>query len=155
MSSIGALLKQEITRLARKEVRAQTEATRKATNQHRGSIASLKKQVAELERALARLQRQQSRGRPAPAAADQGEERIRFVPKGLKSHRERLGLSAAEYGLLAGVSSQSIYNWERGQASPRAGQLKALASLRGLGKREALRRLEAAAAQPAAKPKKG
>ena len=54
----------------------------------------------------------------------------------------RLGLSAADYGSLVGVSAQSIYNWEQGHASPRPAQLKVIAALRGVGKREAQERLK-------------
>ena len=67
---------------------------------------------------------------------------VRFVAKGLKSQRSRLALSAADYGSLVGVSAQSIYNWEQGHASPRPAQLKMIAALRGLGKREAQERLK-------------
>ena len=67
---------------------------------------------------------------------------MRFVAKGLRSQRSRLGLSAAEFGKLLGVSAQSIYNWEHEVAHPRSEQISKLASLRGLGKREAAERLK-------------
>jgi DNA-binding transcriptional regulator YiaG len=79
---------------------------------------------------------------------------VRFVAKGLKSHRNRLGLSAADYGQLAGVSAQSVYNWEQGHASPRSEQLKMIAALRGIGKREAQVRLEQLTAKGTKKPRK-
>ena len=87
-----------------------------------------------------------SAGRPAKKAQAEPEEgrKLRFSAKGLKTHREKLGLSAAEYGQLAEVSSQSIYNWEAGKTVPRQAQVQALAGLRGIGKREAAKRLEAA-----------
>jgi DNA-binding transcriptional regulator YiaG len=65
------------------------------------------------------------------------------VAKGLHSHRARLGLSAKDYGRLAGVSAQTIYSWERRKSVPRAQQRASLAAVRGLGKREARTRLEA------------
>ncbi len=68
---------------------------------------------------------------------------MRFVSKGLKTLRARLGLSAADFGRLVGASGQSIYNWEAGKAVPRASQQTALAAIRGLGKREAAKRLDA------------
>jgi DNA-binding transcriptional regulator YiaG len=55
-------------------------------------------------------------------------------------------LSAADFGLLIGVSGQSIYKWEDGKVRPRAKQLQAILSLRGLGKREAAERLAACTA---------
>ena len=78
------------------------------------------------------------------AAAPSGETaNTRFSVKGLKSLRARLELSAADFGRLAGASGQSVYNWEAGKTVPAATQRATLASLRGLGKREAAKRLEA------------
>jgi DNA-binding transcriptional regulator YiaG len=67
---------------------------------------------------------------------------LRYSAKGLQSQRRRLGFSAADYGKLMGVSAQSIYNWEQGQAIPRGEQLAKLAALREIGKREARARLD-------------
>ena len=55
------------------------------------------------------------------------------------------GLSGtpSDFGRLVGASGQSVYNWEAGKTVPREGQQAALAAVRGLGKREAARRLEA------------
>ena len=66
---------------------------------------------------------------------------VRFSAKGLASQRQRLGLSAAEMGLLLDVSAQTIYNWEAGKSRPRQQQLAAIAALRGLGKRQVKVRL--------------
>ncbi len=67
---------------------------------------------------------------------------VRFTAKGLRSQRKRLGLSAAEYAKLVGVTSQAIYQWERETAHPRKKQIAILAALRGIGKKEALARLQ-------------
>ena len=69
-------------------------------------------------------------------------EKARFSPSWLKSHRQRLGLSAADYAALVSVSPQTIYNWENEISRPRPQQVAALSAVRGLGKREALKRLE-------------
>ena len=60
----------------------------------------------------------------------------------MASQRRRLGLSAAECGLLIGASAQSIYNWEEGKARPRAQHLAAIFALRNLGRRQANEILE-------------
>jgi transcriptional regulator with XRE-family HTH domain len=141
MPNLGTVLKAEISRLARKEVRAEVETLRKASGTYRREIAELKRQVAQLERRL----KQASKARPAAASAPEGEDtatRMRFSAKGLQSLRAKLGLSAADFGALAGVSGQSIYHWEQGKSVPRKSQLPKLASLRGLGKKEARARLE-------------
>jgi DNA-binding transcriptional regulator YiaG len=67
------------------------------------------------------------------------------VAKGLKSHRARLGLSAADFGKLVGVSGKSVYAWESGSSAPRRAQLARIAAVRALGKREAARHLKARA----------
>jgi DNA-binding transcriptional regulator YiaG len=61
----------------------------------------------------------------------------------MKTHRQKLGLSAKDYGLLVGVSALSIYKWEDGKVQPRGSALVKIAAVRQLGKREAARRLEA------------
>ena len=152
MPNIGAMLKQEIARLARREVRAQAEAAKKASAQSRRHIAALRRQMQTLARQVALLQR---RVPVAPAAAAAvPAQRMRFVAKGLKSQRARLGLSAGDVGRLVGASAQSVYNWEQGHSSPRAEQLARLAARRGIGKREAQRLLQQFAAKDRPAPRK-
>ena len=144
MPNIAALLKDEIARIARKEVRAQTEDVRKASHQYRTHIASLRKRIDELERELKRVRRTTARGEAAAsngAGEEEGTHR-RFSATRLAAQRHKLGLSAADFAALVGVSGQSIYKWEHGEARPRAKQLEAIAALRGIGKREAAARLE-------------
>jgi len=140
MPNIGAVLREEIARLSRRENRSEIDKTRKATTQHRREIAQLKRQVVALERQLKLLVRKGIGATPAATEAT-AKSKSRFVAKGLRSQRTRLGLSAAEFGKLVGVSAQSVYNWEGEKARPRGDQLARLASLRGLGKREAAARL--------------
>jgi transcriptional regulator with XRE-family HTH domain len=64
----------------------------------------------------------------------------------MRSQRKRLGLSAAEVGVLIGSSAQSVYNWEEGKTRPQARHLQAIFALRDLGRREAHKRLEEHAA---------
>lgn len=138
MPNIASVLKQEIARLSRREVRGQVESTKKASAQYRRDIAALKREVGALKRQVSLLQRRA----PTMPLVVNPAVKTRFVPKGIRSHRKRLGLSADEYGRLVGVSAQSIYNWERGQTVPRAQQVRAIAALRTVGKREAQGRLE-------------
>ena len=132
MPNIASVLKAEIARLARKEVRSEIEATRNAAAQHRRHIAELRRQIAALQRQVASLDKG-SRTSTPPAV----EKARRFSAKGLRSHRQRLGLSAEDYGRLVGVSAQSIYNWEREVATPREAQKAKLSALRAVGARAA------------------
>lgn len=142
MPNVGQILKQEIVRLARREANASLEPYKKAVSQHRKSIAELKRQVSVLARALVALQRQARNARPTDTTKD--APKLRFVAKGLASHRARLGLSAGQFGQLVGVSGQSVYDWEAGKTTPRASQLARIAELRALGKRDVQAKLRAA-----------
>ncbi len=142
MPNIAAVLKEEIARVARKELRGETERFKKASAQYRSDIAALKRRVAALEQQLGRVSRQSRKAAAEPETEAPGSK-LRFSAKGLATQRKRLGLSAAQVAALLGVSGQSIYKWEDGKARPRASQLPAIATLRTMGKREATARLAA------------
>ena len=148
MPNIAAVLREEILRLSRREARGQILSAKRATVQHRKDIAQLKRQVAALQSQVKRLSRMETRLSAGESAAPAGKQ-VRFVAKGLRSQRLRLGLSANELGKLIGVSGQSIYNWESGDTRPRAEQIARLATLRGLGKRAAQARLKQSSAPKA------
>ena len=140
MANIASLLKAEISRVARKEVRADTLGLKKAVGGYRTEIAALKRRAQALELELRRLSKAHAKAVPVEVPA-QPAQKLRFTAKGLASQRRRLGLSAQDCGLLVGASGQSIYNWEEGKARPRAKHLSAIAALRSLGKKEAAARL--------------
>ena len=159
MANIGSLLKSEISRLSRREIRREVGSVKKASAAHRRDIAALKRQIATLQRQASVLaKRATSSTESAPAELPQRP--VRFVAKGFRSLRARLGLSAPQLARLLGVSEQSVYNWETKKATPRREQLAAIIALRGVGKREVQERLEslqkprAGAAGKAAKGRK-
>jgi len=140
MPNIGSMLKSEIARLARREIRHEVQPLRKTGAGYRREIAALKRKIANLERQAKRLSKS-----PAVSSATPSEATgtpTRFVAKGLRSLRQRLGLSAADLARLLGVSMQSVYNWERKKAVPRRSQVAAIVALRAISKKEAQTRLE-------------
>lgn len=141
MPNIATVLREEISRLARKETRQQVDPLKKTIAELRRTVASLKADVAELKRSQRFLERQEKRRLESPPETSSGKS-IRFSPKWVKADRQRLGLSAKDYARLVGVSSLTIYNWENGKSKPNAERLAAWAEVRGIGKREAQRRLE-------------
>jgi len=140
MPNIAVVLKEEIARIARKEMRREVDRLKKAASSYRGQIAELKRQVQEQERALRALARAASRQGDASLAAAPAK-RFRFSPTRLAAQRKRTGLSAELFGKLIGVSGQTIYLWERGKTRPSAENLAAIAALRAMGKRELTQRL--------------
>jgi DNA-binding transcriptional regulator YiaG len=142
MPNITSILKQEIARVARKEVRRETAALKKAAANHRSEIAALKRRAAETERKLRAGEARTSSAPPRAANDESIPEGLRFSAKGLAAHRRRLDLSAAELGLLLGVSTQTIYNWESGKVRPHRKLLPTLVALRTVGKKATMVHLE-------------
>ena len=140
MPNIVTVLKEEILRLARKEVRKQTQTLKKTSAQYRKDIAEMKRRLSDLQHKIGPLQKQVLKGVSAESAEPKTNG-VRFTAKGLRSQRQRLGLSAADYGKLVGVTGQTIYSWEHETSRPRPPQVARLAAIRHLGKREAQARL--------------
>jgi DNA-binding transcriptional regulator YiaG len=136
MPNIATVLKEEISRVARKQSRADTQALKKSSSQQRADIAALKRKVQELERLVKKVLKASGRSTPKPAE-DDSQTVQRYSAKGLAAQRKRLGLSAAETALILGVSSLSIYKWESGATRPRQSHMPAIAKLRTLSKGQA------------------
>lgn len=143
MANLAAVLKSEVGRLARKEVRAETEALKKTVATQRTELAALKRKLSEFEKTLKVLARPASALKPPqePAASEEEGGQLRFRAGGMAANRKRLGLSAGDFELLVGATGQSVYAWEAGKAKPRGKNLAAIAALRGIGKREVAKKL--------------
>jgi DNA-binding transcriptional regulator YiaG len=147
MPNIASLLKEEIARISRKQSRSETEQLKKASAHYRSEIAQLKRRIQALEQQIKRLGKSTGRGGGSSAAAaatttEESGKQIRYSAKSLASQRRRLGLSAASFAKLLGVSALSVYKWESGNTRPRQKQIEAIAALRTMGRREAQKRLE-------------
>ena len=169
MANLASVLKEEVSRIVQQEVRRQTAGTAKAAAQGQREVAALKTQLEKLQNQLASLRGQetpkqavskkagrkktarktaeskQERGKndsDAAVAAEKQALRKRFSAQALKTDRERLGLSADNYGKLIGVSGLSIYNWEQEKARPRDSSIEALMQIKGIGKRKAQKLLK-------------
>lgn len=136
MPNFALVLKAEIARIARKEVRLATDPLKKAILGHRSEIAALKRSLHGLEQQLRRLGRPGREASSPTASSDTSGKDTRFSAKGLASQRRRLGLSAEKLGRMFGVSGQTVYLWEAGKARPRAKHMPAIVALRALGKKD-------------------
>lgn len=133
MPNIAAMLKAEVTRLTRKELKLQIEPLRKEIGTQRKLIATLRADVAKLQRGIA------SGGRKAVAvrrAENAPVTRARFSASGLRKLRKKLGLTMESFGILLGVSAQTIFMWEHGQNRPRAESVQKIAIARSMTSRQ-------------------
>ncbi len=147
MPNIAKVLREEIQRLAKKQVKADVRAVKRESVRLKKSVADLRRQVAALDRTSRELVKKVT---PVVAIKDneQAAERaatLRPTSKSLKTLRARLGLTQVQFGKLLGVSGQAVVQWARrqGRVRMRKTTLTALAGIQNIGKREVWRRLEA------------
>lgn len=70
MSNVTSVLKEEISRISRKEIRREASSLKKSSTTHRSEIAALKRRVLELERQHRRVGRGGESSQPAAANED-------------------------------------------------------------------------------------
>jgi hypothetical protein len=146
MTNVAAVLKQEITRLARREARSLTKPLHKVTAGLRKSIAELKRENARARADIIRLLRKLPVSSVLPLAKGESSK-VRFSAASVIAQRKRLGLSAEAFGKLIGVTGHTVYSWEQGKSRPRSAQVKAFSVVRGIGKGEVNARLQELSAQ--------
>ena len=137
MPDVASVLKEEIRRLARKEVKTATSAQAKQIRDLKSVVKELRGQVSGLQKRLTAVRTQAASVKTS--VDDSGEEKkaIRISPASIRNHRKRLKLSQAQLGRLLGVSTTTVVFWESGRSAPRGGNRQALAEMRNLGRKDA------------------
>jgi DNA-binding transcriptional regulator YiaG len=155
-TNIAALLKAEITRLSRREIRAANEGLQRASTAHRSDIAALKRRLSALEqfvKHIAKLLDKADIAVPITASAAGEAKQRRFSPARFAAERARLNFSARQMGLLVGVSQAVIYAWESGNARPNEEQMQRVVARRGIKPESALEAIGEGAVSGRAKRK--
>lgn len=163
MPNLATLLKEEISKLARKEVQDQTRELEKTIKEQNARIARLEKQDDQPKakaKGKAKAKAKAKADKPAPAKkaaapaaepaaapAPKRKSKTRFSPASLKNNRKRLNLSQAEVGVLLGTSTNTVLRWEAGSSKPRDAHLPKIAALSKMGKKQAKQELEQRKAQ--------
>jgi DNA-binding transcriptional regulator YiaG len=145
MANVAKVLKNEIARISRKEIKNAVGDIGKTQTNLRKIIADLKKRIASLEKEIKRLTAEASKQKAPPLEKlPEQQEKARLTAKTIRSLRKRLGLSQAEFATLAGVAEQSVYLWEKkeGPLKLRDKTRAAFGSIKGMGARDAKAKLE-------------
>lgn len=141
MSNFSDVLKKEVARIARKELKAELTSLRSLVSAMRSEMSSLKRELKELRtegRAAARAARVKQINSPAASVATEAPRRGRkpqYSADALLAMRQKLGLTRAQLATVLEVSSLSIYKWESKQSVPRAAQQAKILDMKKLGKR--------------------
>ena len=146
MPDVAKVLREEVQRLAKRQVKAGLAPLKRDTTRLKKHVADLRRELATLTRTSRVLLARATAvvATKETAVATEKASTLRPTSKSLARLRRRLDLTQIEFGTLLGVSGQTVLNWEgRGsRVRMRRGNLAALAGIQKIGKREARRRLE-------------
>ncbi len=147
MANIAQVLKEEVSRIAKKEIKANTAVLKRDCIRLKKDVADLKRRLAAVERDNKLLMKQTAKVKAVVETSTTTSEdlkKIRVTGAMIIKLREKLGLTQNALGQLLGVSGQSVYQYEtvEGKLNLRDKTKAALAQVRQMGKREAQKALE-------------
>jgi DNA-binding transcriptional regulator YiaG len=153
MANIASLLKIEITRLARKEVTAQLKDLRAERLKQKKVVAGLRKRIEVLEKNQGKLGKIAKVSAKAAVSEEEDGTRFWITAKGVRALRAKLKISQTDFGMLIGVTGQTVYQWERseGKLNVRNAQKAPITEVRQMGVKDAQARLESMGATPKSK----
>lgn len=137
-STLVAAIREEIRRLAKREIRLAFKKTLKGRGAARRTMANLKARMRAAEQQIKILAKRIPQ--PGPEKVDPREaKKARVTGKGVRALRRKLRLSQAAFGKLLGVSALSVYKWEKreGPIRMRTATRASFLAARSLGAREA------------------
>jgi DNA-binding transcriptional regulator YiaG len=144
MSNVAKVLREEISRISRRETKNSIEGIGKSQKGLKKIVADLKRRVLLLEKGnkplMAAMKRQQAE---YPEKPPEETKRVRLTSRGIRSLRGRLRLTQADFAKLVGTTTHAVYLWEKkeGGLNLRDKTREALLSIRGLRAGEAKEKL--------------
>jgi DNA-binding transcriptional regulator YiaG len=133
IAKIEGVIKAEIIRLAKKEVRVVFRPLKREVWQMGAKLASLSKGIASLNRTAKEMHLEEAK--PKLEATPEEVKASRLSPERIGRLRKKLGISQRELGILIGASLGTVLAWEKGKFKPKADKKAALVALRKLKKR--------------------
>jgi DNA-binding transcriptional regulator YiaG len=142
MGKVEGIIKSEILRLAKREIRKISVPLGRDVRSLKSVVSQIRRTVMVLERLTTEQQKELSK-RKVPLEATPEEIKIsRFSPRLIRSLRKRIGVTQKELATLCGVTVGAIHQWESGMFKPRGEKKGVIVALRKLGRREVRKLLE-------------
>ena len=141
MGKLEGTIRDEIIRLARREMRKTFVPLWRDVRSMKGIMSQLRKSVLDLERFKSQEEKQMVQ-KPVPEVAPEEVKKARFSPRLIQSLRKKLKITQKELALLAEVSVGAVHQWEGGKSQPRAVKKARLVALRKLSRRDVKKLLE-------------
>jgi DNA-binding transcriptional regulator YiaG len=142
MGKFEGIIKSEIVRLAKREVRKISVPLGRDVWSLKSAVSQLRKAVLSLQRITAHQQKELEKGEMPLQAAPEEVKVSRFSPRLIRSLRGHLGLTQKELAILTGVTVGAVHLWESGQFKPSEKKKAVIVALRKLGRREVKKLVE-------------
>jgi DNA-binding transcriptional regulator YiaG len=151
MGKLEGIIKSEIVRLAKREVRKISGPLGRDVRLLKSMVSQFRKAVLALQRITANQQKELEKGKMVLEAPPEEVKESRFSPRLIRSLRRHLGITQKELAILTGVTVGAAHLWESGQFKPSMKKKAVMVALRKLGRREARKLLEGKGTQKAEK----
>ena len=135
MAKLESVIKSEIQRLAKHEVRSVYRPLRKEVWGMKLKLSNLIKNFTVLDRLAKGLTKTKSTESKLEATPEEVKA-PRLTPERIRGLRKKLGISMRELGALTGTSLGAVQSWERGKFKPQGERKAALVALRKVRKRD-------------------
>lgn len=142
MPNAMVVLKNEISRLARKEAKKYAAPLNARVSAISRNVVQKRRQITALEKRVARLEKLATSSPAVSVSVPPAElDKARVSPRLVKSQRRRLKINQQQLARLCKVSVAAVRSWEQGRTLPRKENLISFVAVRKLGVKEARRRL--------------
>ncbi|NQT86867.1 helix-turn-helix domain-containing protein [bacterium] len=136
MGKIEQTLRSEITRLARKEIRAAVDPLASDVRELKRTVRALTRTAAQLQKALDKVETAPEPQQAAPAVDADAAQAARLSPGLIKKLRKKLGVTQSQLAALLDSSPSTVAFWEQGRTRPKAATKARIVALRSLGRRD-------------------
>ena len=151
MSKFETIIKSEMMRLAKREVRKICVPLGRDVRSLKSAVSQLHKSVLILQRITAGQQKELEKGKMLLEAPPEEVKESRFSPRLIRSLRGHLAITQKELAILTGVTVGAVHLWESGRFKPSMKKKAVMVALRKLGRREVRKLLEGKKTQVAEK----
>ena len=142
MGKLGATIKSEIVRLAKREMHKTLAPLGRDVRLLKSTVSQLRKTVLALERFAAQQQKELKKRKMPLEATPEEIKKSRFSPRLIRSLRKNLGISQKELAILTGVTVGAAHLWEKGKFKPKDEKKAVMVGLRKFGRRNVKKLLE-------------
>ena len=142
MGKVEGVIKSEIVRLAKKEVRKVSRPLGRDLRSLKSVVSQLRRTVSGLQRITTSQQKELQKGKAVLEAPPEEVKESRFSPRLIRSLRRHLDITQKELAVLTSVTVGAVHLWESGQFKPSMKKKAVMVALRKLGRREVRKLLE-------------